>query len=124
MARRQSAASIGASLRELGVSISESAKKELLAGAQIIANDAKSRIHNVSGKLSDSIKIKANKDGTRTTISADAKNDKGRMYGKLVEFWPGREHPFLYPAMDANRAKIKENIINAIREAVRSRAMS
>jgi len=45
------------------------------------------------------------------------------MYAKIVEFRPGHEQPYLYPAYDAHRDQIKQNVIEAIQKAVRNRAV-
>jgi HK97 gp10 family phage protein len=109
---------LGFALEELGINVKRAGFDALVAGANIIVADAKSRIHNVSGELSASVDWKPNRSGNKIVISANAKNKKGKMYGRLVEWWPGREHPFMYPAYDANRNKVREDIIEAIREAV------
>ena len=52
------------------------------------------------------------------TVTADAKNQRGVPYGRFVEFG-ARGRPFFYPAMDAHREEINENVKNAIQESVR-----
>ena len=128
MARRSSTRqnqnfNVGFALGELGADVKRAGWDALTAGSNVLVADIKSRIHNVSGKLSDSVTAKPNRAGTKIIISANAKNPKGKMYGRLVEFWPGREHPFMYPAYDANRDKIKADVIEAIRRAVRELAV-
>lgn len=128
MARgKMSGNSITALLVELGAEVNESAKKALLDGANIILADAKSKIPNTTklsiGKLSESGHLVVNKKGNMIRIVFDAKNDD-YMYGKIVEFRPGHEHPFLYTAYDSHRNEVKENVIDAIRNAVRSHAVS
>lgn len=111
-------------LDSFGSDVSAAAKKALADGADIIVADAKSMVHDVSGDLKASIIAQPNSTGTKIIISANAKNKKGKMYGRLVEFWPGREHPFMYPAYAANRGKIRQSIIDAIREAVQRHGVS
>ncbi len=123
-ARQNQSFNVGFALDELGADVKKAGWDALVAGAEVLVSDIKSRIHNVSGKLSDSVVAKPNSAGTKIVVSANAKNPKGKMYGRLVEFWPGREHPFMYPAYDANRNKIREDVIEKIRQAVRSRAVS
>lgn len=122
MARRQNQ-NFNLSLNELGAGVKKAGWDALVKGADDIVADAKSRIHNVSGDLAASVMAKPNRAGTKIIISANAKNKKGKMYGRLVEFWPGREHPFMYPAYDAHRGRIRANVIEAIRQAVRVNAM-
>ena len=118
-----------AALTALGAEVSKDAKQALLTGGETILADAKSKITNVTGKsrgdLAASGKVKANKKGNKVTISFDAEAQSDDYpYSKIVEFRPGHEHPFLYPAYDAHRDKIKENVIDSIRKAVQSRGVS
>lgn len=109
-------------LKELGQDVCDAALNELENGAVIIVNDAQSRIHNVSGKLSRSIHFKKLNKGQKIRIIADAKDEKGFAYGPIVEFSPRINKPFLYPALDTHRAEIRQNIIDKIREAVHKHA--
>jgi len=117
-------------LLELGADVSATAKKELLAGGQTILTDAKARIRSISGALAASGKIQVDKSGAIVRIVFDAaspataKSSGGYMYGKIVEWRPGHDHPFLYPAYDAHRNQIKQNVIEAIRQAVKDRAVT
>ena len=105
-------------LREMGGHVSEAAKRALRRGAYTVSADAKSRAPVRTGKLRDSIKVTANGGGTRYKVSADAKNN-GYRYGKIVEFSPKTNKPFLYPALRANRQRIRENIKESARQAIR-----
>ena len=126
---RLSGSAISTLLIELGAEVSAEAKKALLDGGQTILTDAKARIHSISGALSASGKIEVNKSGTIVRIVFDAASPTttnsagGYVYSKIVEFRPGHEHPYLYPAYDANRDQIKQNVIEAIQKAVRNRAV-
>lgn len=124
MAKQNQNFNLGFALDELGADIKKAGWETLEIGANIIMADMKSRIHNVSGDLAASITARPNKSHTKIIISANAKNKKGKMYGRLVEFWPGREHPFMYPAYDAHSKQIREDIIESIREAIRKHAVS
>jgi len=127
---RLSGSSISTLLIELGAEVSAEAKKALLSGGQTILSDAKARIHSISGALSASGKIGVNKSGTIVRIVFDAQSPAtanspgGYLYGKIVEFRPGHEHPFLYPAYDAHRNQIKQNVIEAVRRAVKKHAVT
>lgn len=133
MARRGnlSQSAIGAILAELGADVTVKAKAELFNGGQTILSDAKARIHSISGKLSASGRLEVNRKGTVVRVvfdavsdpSANGTNPGGYIYGRIIEFRPGHEQPFLYPAYDAHRDQIKQNIIDVIREAVRAHAV-
>jgi hypothetical protein len=126
---RLSENAINTLLIELGADVSVAAKKELLTGGETILSDAKARIHSISGALSASGKIEVNKSGTIVRIVFDATSPAtahstgGYRYAKIVEFYPGHEHPYLYPAYDAHRDQIKQNVIEAIQKAVRNHAV-
>ena len=114
-----------AELRAIGEHVVTAAKAELKKGVDAVVADAKSRCPVHTGKLRDSIKAEANKDATVYWISANAstespKSPSGRFYyGATVEFSPRINKPFLYPAMDAHRQEIYDNIANAIERAAR-----
>lgn len=93
------------------------AKDALEEGADLVVDDAKSRVPVKTGKLRDSIHYVVRKERTRIDVVANAKN-KGFPYGRIVEFSPKINQPFLFPAADANREKIKQLIIDAIRKGV------
>lgn len=115
----------------LGADVSAKATGVLAEGGQTILADAKARIHSISGKLSASGRLEINKKGTVVKIVFDAVSDPskygthggGYSYSKIVEFRPGHEHPFLYSAYDAHRDEVKQNVIDAIREAVQANAV-
>ena len=121
--RQNQSFNLGFALEELGIDVKKAGLGALQAGAEVICADAKSRIHNISSDLANSVTWKWNKLGNKIVISANAKNKKGKMYGRLVEFWPGREHPFMYPAYDANSKHIREDVIEKIRQAVQAHAV-
>ena len=115
-----------AELREMGEHVVEAAKAELKKGVDVVLADAKAKCPVNTGKLRDSIKAEANKDGTVYWLSANAstespKSPTGRFYyGATVEFSPRINKPFMYPALDAHRQEIWDNVDNAIQKAARS----
>ena len=112
-----------AALREVGEHVLAAAKEELKKGAEIIVADAKSRCPVKTGRLKESIKAESNRDGSIYWITANAsvaepKSPTGRFYyGAVVEFSPKINKPFLYPALDAHRQEIYDNIDAAISKA-------
>lgn len=108
-----------AALREIGEHVVDAAKAALKNGAYRVVADAKNRCPVRTGKLRDSIKAVPNRDGSVYEIEANAQNN-GVYYGAIVEFSPKINKPFMYPAMDANRQQIRDNIDAAITNAARS----
>lgn len=106
-------------LREIGEHVVEAAQAALKNGADRVVADAKSRCPVKTGKLRDSIKAVPNRDGTVYKIEANAQNN-GVYYGQFVEFSPEINKPFLYPALEAHRQEIRDNIDAAITNAARS----
>lgn len=103
---------------ELGSTAVEAAKAALSAIADEIVEDAKSRCPVRTGRLRDSIHKVITSGGTRVKVVADAKADDGTMYGKIVEFSPSINEPFLYPAYDAKRGEIAGIVADYIRKAL------
>ncbi len=122
MAKRRRSPGFARTFAMIGEAATQQAVKALADGADLVVQDAKRRIHPVSGDLAKSVRAIPRNKGTTIKIVADAANEKGVAYGQYVEFWPGREHPFMYPAMYANKSKVKEMVAEAIREAVRKHA--
>ena len=106
-------------LHEIGEHVTKAAKSALKAGVYKVADDAKSRVPVRTGRLRDSIKVMSNRDGSSYKVSANAENNKGIRYGKIVEYSPKIQKPFLHPALDANRQQIRDSIETATREAIR-----
>ena len=114
-------------LRELGENATKAAKDALADGAEIVMQEARNRCpvykgndcRVVKGALRDSIHAIKQKGGAKYKIVADAVSHDGIFYGKLVEFSPAINKPFMYPAMDARRDEVRNKIINAVREALR-----
>ena len=116
-------------LRELGEAATAAAKSALADGAEIVMQEAKNRCpvykgndrRVVKGALRDSIHAVKLKGGAKYKIVADAKSHDGIFYGKMVEFSPAINKPFMYPAMDARRDEVRNKIVDAVREALRKR---
>ena len=116
-------------LRELGENATEAAKSALAEGAELVMKEAKERCpvytgndrRVVKGALKESVHAVKLKGGAKYKIIADAVSHDGIFYGKLVEFSPAINQPFMYPALDAQRETVKKLIVEAVREAVRKR---
>ena len=114
-------------LKELGENATKAAKEALAEGAELVMQEARNRCpvykgndrRVVKGALRDSIHAVKLKGGAKYRIVADAVSHDGIFYGKLVEFSPKINKPFMYPAMDARRDEVRNKIIEAVREAVR-----
>ena len=111
--------SLSSVFQDIGERATRAAKEALSDGANMIVDDAKSRCPVRTGNLKDSIHKEVNRAGTRIKVVADATDDNGFYYGKIVEFSPKVNKPFLYPALDAARNTIRENIANAVRESLK-----
>ena len=114
-------------LKELGEAAENAAIAALAEGAEIVMKEAKERCpvydgddpRVVKGALRDSIHAVKEKGGKEYRIVADAQAQDGLYYGKIVEFSPKINKPFMYPAMDAKREVVKKKIVDAVREAIR-----
>ena len=104
-------------LRMKGEHVLTAAKQALKEGADMIVQDAKSRCPVKTGALKNSITAKSLEYGAAYEISADAKNQNGVAYGQFVEFSP-YGHPFLYPAMDAQRDNVNNRVKQAVQNAI------
>ena len=116
-------------LKELGMAAENAAIAALAEGAEMVMKEAKQRCpvyegddyRVVKGALRDSIHAEKQKGGKEYRIVADAQAQDGLYYGKIVEFSPKINKPFLYPAMDIKREAVKKKIIEAVREAIRKK---
>lgn len=119
--------SASAILAELGEAAEIAAKDALAEGAEMLVQEAKSRCpiydgrdkRAIKGALRDSIHAIRKNNGAKYRVVADAQAQDGLYYGKIVEFSPRINKPFMYPAMDACRKDIQSLIIKAVREAIR-----
>ena len=116
-------------LKELGMAAENAAIAALAEGAEMVMKEAKQRCpvyegddyRVVKGALRASIHAEKQKGGKEYRIVADAQAQDGLYYGKIVEFSPKINKPFLYPAMDAKREAVKKKIVDAVREAIRKK---
>ena len=116
-------------LKELGEAAENAAIAALAEGAEMVMKEAKERCpvyegddyRVVKGALRDSIHAEKQKGGKEYRIVADAQAQDGLYYGKIVEFSPKINKPFLYLAMDAKREAVKKKIVDAVREAIRKK---
>ena len=106
-------------LKQIGEKVSTKTKEALQECSEMLVNEAKSRCPVDSGRLRDSIHAEKKKGGTKYQVVADAKDDQGRYYGRIVEYSPKINRPFLYPAMDSLRDTIKEKLIDAVRDGLK-----
>lgn len=105
---------------ELGSKAVPAAKAALSSIADDIVKDAKSRCPVRTGELQKSIHKEILSNGERVKVVADARNkNDGTMYGKLVEFSPKINQPFLYPAIDSVRGDIGGRVADSIRKALK-----
>ena len=93
----------------------QAAKQALEENADIVVEEAKSRVPVKTGKLQASIHA-VKKGENKIRIVADAKK-KRYYYGNLIEYSP-RGKPFMRPALEAKRDEIKQNMINKIKAAL------
>ncbi|WP_297571282.1 HK97-gp10 family putative phage morphogenesis protein [uncultured Anaerovibrio sp.] len=111
--------SLSGLLQDIGEKATKAAKEALNNGADMVVDDAKSRCPVKTGALKESIHKEVNRNGTKIKVLADATNENGVYYGKIVEFSPKINEPFLYPALDALRNTIRENIAKAVQESLK-----
>jgi len=105
---------------EFGEDVKNAGDAELVKGAEKIKETAKSLCPSLTGKLKESIHVetKKSKKGANIKVVADAKNN-GFPYGRIVEFSPKIHRPFMLPAKDEHESEIRENALDAIRQAIR-----
>ena len=118
---------IASELRKMGDNVLPAATNALQRGAEKIAERARDNLRNQdavrTGKLLGSIKVeRRSADGTSLGISANARNKKGYLYGQIIEFSPTKGRPFLYPAFDALRGEVIDDVTDAVRQAIRGNA--
>ena len=106
-------------LRRKGDGIVRAAKQALSEGAEMIVEDAKSRVPVKTGKLKNSIHATAEADGAVFKIEATARNADGLPYAQFVEYDPRINQPFLYPAVHANISALNEKLKTAMGESLR-----
>lgn len=105
-------------LAQYGEAAAAAAKEAIAENAEELCREAKSRCPVRTGKLKDSIHVVKLKKGTVCHVVVDAKGNGDIPYARIVEFSPKIDKPFMYPAFDAKRDQMKENVIMKIREAL------
>ena len=105
-------------LSRYGERAAQAARGALAENARTLTEEAKRRCPVESGRLRDSIRVEMAKSGNKAKLVADAKNEAGIPYARIVEFSPKIDRPFMYPAMDAKYEEMKRHMIDRIREAI------
>lgn len=105
-------------LRRRGRDIEQAAKQALRESAEEIVQDAKSRAPVKTGNLRDSIHAIEENEGLSYKIVADAINEQGKQYAKIVEYSPKINKPYLFPAIEDNRNNINRRIAQAVRSEI------
>ena len=112
--------SVAKILKQLGDNAVKAARKALVKSADSVVAEAKSRVPVKTGALRDSIQAeKVNAD--KIKITANAKSKKGVAYGRILEYSPKSNKAFMKPALNAKRNEVRENLVNAVREAIRKK---
>lgn len=103
-----------------GEAVKNAGVEQLRKGAEQIARTAKEFCPTKTGNLKNSIRVvdKSTKKKCKIQVVADAINDKGVCYARIVEFSPKMGRPFLIPARDEHAAEIRGNALDAIRDAI------
>ena len=105
--------------QDIGEKATKAAKDARSNGGDLVVENAKSRCPVRTGALRESIHKVVLRGGTKIKVVADATNENGVPYGRIVEFSPKINEPFLYPALDAMRNTIRENIAKAVQESLK-----
>lgn len=111
---------IAATLRRRGARIEQAAKGALLDGVKEIVRTAKFLAPVKTGNLQESIHYEQEDAdaGLVFKIVADAKNEQGKPYARIVEYDPRINKPFLYPAINKTADRINEKIKQATRREI------
>ncbi len=91
------------------------------AGAQIFLDAARALAPRDTGKLADNLMMEVLKSATLHQGLVGAGPNQKQFYGFFLEFGTKRmiEHPFLTPALEANRERIIEAMKNVIFDEIR-----
>lgn len=89
----------------------------VLSGLNLIVNEAKERVHILTGNLQRSIHAEAHADGTTAEGRAGTNVD----YAQTEEFRPG-DHAYLRPAYDEQKEAAKREVREALRLLIRQSA--
>lgn len=103
-----------------GEAVKNAGVEQLRKGAEQIARTAKNLCPVRTGNLRNSIRVRDRSSAKTCKIQviADATDDKGVCYARIVEFSPKINKPFLYPARDEHAPEIRGNALDAIRDAI------
>ncbi len=104
-------------------------RNAVIAAGELIKEDAKSRIHSISGDLADSLQVESTVGQQK--IVATIHHGQGGAHDHLVEYghmtggWnksnePVLPHPYMWPAYEAKKEEAFGLIKGAVAEAVRN----
>ena len=106
---------MAATFRKLGDDASGALKVAAKASAELVADEAKSRVPRRSGRLAGSIRATSTARGDASVKVGGAR----LIYAPIIHFgWPGHNispQPFLLDALDARRGEIVEGFETALR---------
>ena len=105
-------------LKKRGAKIEQATKAAVKESAEEIVRVAKFLAPVRTGNLQNSIHCEIEDNGLIYKISADAKNVKGTMYARIVEFDPRINKPFLYPAINKTIDGINDKIKQAVKGVI------
>lgn len=107
-------------LRRRGFAMQEAAKGALLDGVKKIVSTAKAIVPVNSGKLKNSIHYEQDPadNGLVYRIVADAQNEKGVSYARIVEYDPRINKPFLFPAIESCKRRVSEKLKEVLRREI------
>lgn len=77
---------------------------------------------NHPGRLRDSIHVEEDEKKDTLLVVADATDDKGRCYAKIIEYSP-RGQPFMKPAYEAVKIEMINHSKDLIRAAIRNESV-
>ena len=130
MARRKSV-SIKAILQRYGEKAAQAARQSIKENAETLAAAArelapvekdfygKRRVKlKHPGRLRDSIHVEVGKKKDTMLVVADATDDKGYCYARIIEYGP-RGTPFMTPAYEAKKIEMINHSKDVIRAAIR-----
>lgn len=109
-------------LRELPDIIGEEIRESLYRSAEQVAAKAKEKCPAESGQLRDSIHVEKFKKANWVRVVSDARaKSDSQYYGRIVEFSPKINKPYMYPALAEMENEISDNIAKAFRVAMDKR---
>jgi HK97 gp10 family phage protein len=102
-------------LPEITAALHPAVHAATMHGAEHVAEGARERVPVVTGRLHDAIHVEEVPEG-----AAVIAGDNDAFYGNMVEHGGAINrppHPFLIPALEANRERIAHEVAAAIRQA-------